>query len=66
MLSDQVNGYLRASVDSLIIVKSEITQNRINRMLFIPKLKGAKQLDKLVKITIEDDRVEVDSREFVG
>lgn len=66
MLSDRVNGYLRASVDSLIIVRSEITQGRINRTLFIPKLKGGKQYDRLIKITMDEDRVEVDTREFVG
>lgn len=66
MLSKRINGYLRASVDNLVIVRSDIVQNRINRMLFIPKLKGGKQYDQLLKITMEEDRVEVDTREFVG
>jgi len=66
MLSERVIAYIRAAVDSLIIVKAEIAQNKISRTLYIPKMIGIKPMDRVIKITIEDDGVDIDTREFVG
>jgi hypothetical protein len=66
MLSDRVNAYVRAVVDTVIIVKTEIAQYKVNRLLYIPKMKGAKPLDHVIKITIEEGGVDIDTREFVG
>lgn len=66
MLSERVIAYIRATVDSLIIVRAEIAQNKINRTLFIPKMFGQIPMDRVVKITVEEEGVSIDTREFVG
>jgi hypothetical protein len=66
MLRDHVNAYIRASADTVVIVKTDISQNKVNRLLYIPKMKGSKPLDRVIKITIEDDGVDIDTREFLG
>jgi len=66
MMNERVIAYIRAAVDSLIIVRADIAQNKINRTLYIPKMIGRKPLDHVVKITIEDDGADIDTREFVG
>ena len=66
MLTERVSAYIRSAADTIIIVRADIAQNKINRMLYIPKMMGVKPLDRIVKITIEDDGVDIDTREFVG
>jgi hypothetical protein len=66
MLTERVNAYVRSAADTVIRVREEIAQNKINRWLYIPKIMGGKPLDRVVKITIEDDGVDIDTREFVG
>jgi hypothetical protein len=67
MLKDEVNAYIRASVDTVIIVKTEIVQNRVNRLLYIPKIYNSRPPDHVIKITIDDEgRIDVDTRELVG
>jgi hypothetical protein len=66
MLTDRVNAYIRATVDTVIIIRSEINQGKINRILYIPKMIGTKPLDRVIKITVEDEGVDIDTREFVG
>jgi len=66
MLTDRINAYIRATVDSVIMVRSDISQGKINRVLYIPKMIGTKPLDRVIKITVEDDGVDIDTREFVG
>ena len=66
MLSDRINAYIRATVDTVIMIRSEINQGKINRILYIPKMFGTKPLDRVIKITVEDDGVDIDTREFVG
>jgi KaiC/GvpD/RAD55 family RecA-like ATPase len=66
MLSDRISAYVRAKADSLIIVRAEIAQNKVNRMLYVPKMIGTKPMDRVVKITVEEEGVDIDTREFVG
>ena len=54
------------NIDSLILIRAEVAQNKINRFLYIPKMFGTKPMDRVVKITVEDDGVDIDTREFVG
>jgi KaiC/GvpD/RAD55 family RecA-like ATPase len=57
---------LRSIADGLIIVRSDIQGSKIGRFLYIPKLKGARPSDRLVKFTVEDAGVQVDTRELIG
>jgi hypothetical protein len=66
MLTERVNAYIRSNADTVIMVKSEITQGKINRVLYIPKMLGTRPLDRVVKITVEESGVDIDTREFVG
>jgi len=66
MLTDRVNAYIRSSADTVIKVKEEIAQNKINRWLYIPKMYNSKPFERILKITIEDEGVDIDTREFVG
>lgn len=59
-------AFLRSSADSVIIVKTDLIGDRVNRMLYILKLKGSAPLSKLVKITVDETGVQEDTREFVG
>ncbi len=66
MLTERVNAYIRANADTVIMVRVEIGQGKINRTLYIPKMFGTKPMDRLVKITIEESGADIDTREFVG
>jgi len=66
MLDGRINAYIRASADTVIIVRADIAQGKINRTLYIPKMIGTKPTDRLIKITVEDDGVSIDTREMVG
>ncbi len=66
MLSDKIKGYVRSLSDNVIIVRTEIIGDKINRLLYIPKMKGQHPEDRLTKFTIETEGIEVDTREFVG
>ena len=66
MLDDRINSYIRATADSVVIVRAEIQQYKVNRLLFIPKMKGTKPLDRVIKVTVEDEGIDIDTREFVG
>jgi archaellum biogenesis ATPase FlaH len=66
MLSSRVNAYLRAMSDNVIIIKTEVNRDKIDRLLYIPKMNGRKPMDRLVKFTVEDNGIEIDTREFVG
>jgi len=66
MLDTRVDAYLKSMVDTIISVKTEINGNKIARLLYIPKLKGGRPYDKLVKFTVESDGVQIDTRETIG
>jgi KaiC/GvpD/RAD55 family RecA-like ATPase len=66
LLSNRLAAFLEATADSVIIIHTEVTSDRVTRMLYIPKLKDSKPLDRLIKITVDENGLQVDTREFVG
>ena len=66
MLSTKASSYIRAMSDNIIIIKTELARDKIDRELYIPKMKGVKPMDKLVKFTLDEAGLEIDTREFVG
>jgi hypothetical protein len=66
MFTPTVLSYIRSRVDNVLIIKTELTTDRISRHLYIPKMKEAKPMERLVKFTIEQDGIQIDTREFVG
>jgi archaellum biogenesis ATPase FlaH len=66
VLDSKVAAYLRSISDNVIIVKTELNDNRIDRSLYIPKMRNGRVFDKLLKITVEQDNIEIDTREYVG
>jgi len=66
LLEESTAGYLRAAADTVIVVKTELFGEKVNRSLYVPKLRASKPMDKLIKITVDELGVQVDTREFVG
>jgi hypothetical protein len=66
LLGEKASAYLQAAADSVIIVKTDIIADRVNRTLYIPKMRNSKPMDRLVKITVDESGVQMDTREFVG
>ncbi len=66
LLSERAAAYLRTTADTVVIVKVEITSDKVTRMLYIPKLRDARPMDRLIKITVDQSGIQVDTREFVG
>lgn len=66
LLSERTAAFLNAVADTVIVVKVDLTVDRVTRMLYVPKLKDSKPMDRLIKITLDDSGVQVDTREFVG
>jgi archaellum biogenesis ATPase FlaH len=66
MLSPELDAYVKSAVDNIISIKTEIQGNKISRMLYIPKMKSSKPQDKLIKFTVEDNGIQVDTREMIG
>jgi len=66
MLNPSLDAYVKSAVDNIITIKTEIQGNKISRMLYIPKMKAARPQDKLIKFTVEDNGIQVDTREMIG
>src|ERR1700722_1610709 len=66
LVSNRLAAFLEATADSVIVIHTEITSDRITRMLYIPKMKDSKPPERLIKITIDENGLQVDTREFVG
>jgi hypothetical protein len=66
LLGDKTSAYLRAAADSVIIIKTDTVGDRVNRTLYLPKVRNSTPLDKLIKITVDEAGVQEDTREFVG
>jgi hypothetical protein len=66
LLGEKNAAYIRAAADSVIIVKTDLIGDLVNRMLYVTKLNGSAPPDKLIKITVDDTGVQEDTREFVG
>jgi archaellum biogenesis ATPase FlaH len=66
MIKPELDAYIRSAVDNIISIRTEIQGNKISRMLYIPKMKASKPHDKLIKFTVEDTGIQVDTREMIG
>jgi KaiC/GvpD/RAD55 family RecA-like ATPase len=66
MFTSIVLSYIRSRADNILIIRTELTTDKISRLLYIPKMKDAKPMERLVKFTIEEEGIQIDTREFVG
>ncbi len=66
MLSAKTNAYLRSMCDNILIIRTEILRDKIERMLYIARMRGMKPMDNLVKFTLREDGIEIDTREFLS
>lgn len=66
MLSPKINSYLKSMADNVISIRTEIVGDSVTRQLYIAKMKGMPPMDHLLKFTIEEDGIQIDTREFVG
>ena len=66
LVGEKTAAYIRAAADTVILVKTELVGNRIDRMLYVQKMKDSLPTDRLIKITVDETGIQVDTREFVG
>ena len=66
MFTPRINSYIRSMADSIAIIRTEFVGNKINEMLQLSKIKGAKPMTKLLKITLEKNGIQIDTRELIG
>jgi len=66
ILGERTSSYLNAQADSVIIVRTEITADRVLRSLQLQKMRNSYPTDKLVKFTLDENGIQVDTREFLG
>jgi len=66
LVGEKTAAYIRASADTVILVKTEVVSTRIDRMLYVQKMRDSLPSDRLIKITVDEAGVQVDTREFVG
>jgi KaiC/GvpD/RAD55 family RecA-like ATPase len=66
LVTSRLAAFLEAMADSVIVIHTEITSDRITRMLYIPKMRDSRPPERLIKITIDENGLQVDTREFVG
>ncbi|MDA4123669.1 MAG: hypothetical protein OK456_10870, partial [Thaumarchaeota archaeon] len=66
LVGEKTAAYIRAAADTVILVKTELIGTRIDRMLYVRKMKDSLPTDRLIKITVDQAGVQVDTREFVG
>jgi hypothetical protein len=66
LVGEKTAAYIRAAAHTVILVKTELIGTRINRMLYVQKMKDALPMDRLIKVTVDQAGIQVDTREFVG
>lgn len=66
ILGERTSSYLKAHADSVIIVRTEVTADRVLRSLELQKMRNTYPSEKLVKFTLDDSGIQVDTREFLG
>ncbi len=66
LMSERTMAFIEAMADSVIVIKTELTSDRVTRMIYVPKMRDSPPLDRLIKITIDESGLQVDTREFVG
>ena len=66
ILGERTSSYLKAHADSILVVRTEITADRVLRSLQLQKMRNSYPTDKLVKFTLDENGIQVDTREFLG
>lgn len=66
VIGERTSSYLRAQADSVIVIRTEITADRVLRSLQLQKMRNSYPSDKLVKFTLDENGIQVDTREFLG
>ena len=66
MLDEKTTAYIEGQADSVIVVKTELAAERVSRSLFLQKLRGEVPTDRLIKFTLDEAGLQVDTREFLG
>jgi KaiC/GvpD/RAD55 family RecA-like ATPase len=66
ILGERTSSYLEAHADSVLVVRTEITADRVLRSLQLQKMRNSYPTDKLVKFTLDENGIQVDTREFLG
>ncbi|MEO9321725.1 MAG: ATPase domain-containing protein [Nitrososphaera sp.] len=66
MLPSTIDAYIKSVVDTIITIKADFVGSKINRLIFVQKIRGGKPYDKLVKFTVENDGIQIDTRELIG
>ena len=49
LVSNRLASFLQATADSVIVIHTEITSDRITRMLYIPKMKDSRPPERLIR-----------------
>lgn len=66
VLHDRAGPLLRSLADSHVVVKVEFAGVRIMRYLYFPKVRGSIPITKLLKFTLDEKGVQIDTRELIG
>ena len=66
ILGERTSSFLEAHADSVIVVRTEIAADRVLRSLHLQKMRNSYPSDKLVKFTLDETGIQVDTREFLG
>jgi hypothetical protein len=66
ILSDRATTYLHAVANNVIMIQTHIIGDRVDRLLYVPKVIAGEPPDRLIKITVDGAGVQEDTREFVG
>jgi archaellum biogenesis ATPase FlaH len=65
-LNDRAAAFVRSMADTVIVVRAEFISGRVDRLLYVPKMRDSKPMDKMIKITVDESGIEMDTREMVG
>lgn len=66
LVGEKTASYLKARADSVIVVRTEVSADRVLRSLFVQKIRGTFPSDKLIKFSLDGNGIQVDTREFLG
>jgi hypothetical protein len=66
LLGVRTAAYIKARADTVIIVRTDVSGDRVTRSLQLQKMRGSVPTDRLIKFTLDESGIQVDTREFLG
>lgn len=66
ILSEKATAYLKSVASNVVVIRTRLDGDRVDRMLYVPKLSSGEPLDRLIKITVDSAGVAEDTREMIG